>query len=923
MGYDFDDNGIYLNWSPLFDYRSLETLHDSERLPTPSGKQVRYTSDGIDITQELFNYSIDPSTKNLVDLIIKVGNNDSISYDNKIVVNEDSAKKALALINKHTTHKIPASLSDKIYKNATSSRIAQIIVDLKNMMAAYTPINMDDPQEAASNSVLGRQEKRITMDNPLSTFVMQVQNMAGKQVIGIAAVAEKIFFAASYYFNEGARSNNPEWIDNMIFYRKFKLSDIDYQTRSLIANINLNDEQRNYFSSIINMMIEKDMSQGEVATLIQQDLGFTADQSLVISALLSAATDNAKELILSKINAGPNLAGVYLHLIMMGIDFSSIAKFMTSPSVQLIADLTKSNIYDDYSESNSVDTVLKELMQGPSVNKYTTLKAIRSYLKEELNLDDETPINKLLTERFKARKTFSSYTNNYEVNRFIDRFNYLIDKLNTVDYDQIIEFYNIYNLAKETTLFGRMLSVNQGFKTDIAGKLKFVDMLESGIALREKEYSLVENNFVDEVISDKPYLKGKETEIIKILREAKGLGITGGGFNIDKFFANTTYKDVTIRYYNLIKGTWNLYDEISRIPHFKALYDVYKVINTFDTSMSNRYNIIYNLKRELGTNLKASQYTSLSNYIDEFLIIKWLESKNFSFVVKAGESYFNKGNLTKAEKDTTLFLNSDDGRASFKWWMENTVINNIKKGILDGSDKTFGLSRNKFIASIRPGKTDNTFTKYSQTYYYLPINMNNRKSPLDEKIFNTYVNEFSKLYKYTYQNYPLTDLFMLYNLIVNKNKYGEDRLTSIFEGFLKDDTKESIIKDLFKYIGESDYTLSNANFELNIDDVLMKIAPVVSPNNEWISNYKYIRQYNNSTKKYDLKYKAENGYRLMSEPSEDIDTYYKYYTLTSPNYDQKVGKMLLNKEDMTPDTIMESLKLLIERNSIKLNIHCS
>lgn len=61
----------------------------------------------------------------------------------------------------------------------------------------------------------------------------------------------------------------------------------------------------------------------------------------------------------------------------------------------------------------------------------------------------------------------------------------------------------------------------------------------------------------------------------------------------------------------------------------------------------------------------------------------------------------------------------------------------------------------------------------------------------------------------------------------------------------------------------------------------------------------------------------------MSEPSEDIDTYYKYYTLTSPNYDQKVGKMLLSKEDMTPDTIMESLKLLIERNSIKLNIHCS
>lgn len=83
--------------------------------------------------------------------------------------------------------------------------------------------------------------------------------------------------------------------------------------------------------------------------------------------------------------------------------------------------------------------------------------------------------------------------------------------------------------------------------------------------------------------------------------------------------------------------------------------------------MSNRFNIIYNLKRSLGINLSESQYRSLSNYIDEFLIIKWLESKNFSFVVKEGEFYFNKGDLTEAKSDVTLFLNSDDGRASFKW----------------------------------------------------------------------------------------------------------------------------------------------------------------------------------------------------------------------------------------------------------------
>lgn len=341
-----------------------------------------------------------------------------------------------------------------------------------------------------------------------------------------------------------------------MFYRRFKLSGTDYQTRNLIANINLNEEQREYFSSLIKTMVEKDVGQAEAALMIQQDLGFTADQSLAISALLSAATDNAKELILSKINAGPNLAGVYLHLIMMGIDFSDIANFMTSPAVQLIADLTKTNIYDDYSESNTVDTVLKELMEGPSINKYTTTKEIQEALGDLFKLDEKTSIGQALSEQFKIRKKLA-YVTNYEVNRYIERFNYLIDKLSSdkIDYTKITEFYNIYNLAKETTLFGRMLSVNQGFRTDIAGKLKFVDMLESGVALREKNYSINDKNFINDVITDKPYLKGRESEIAKILSEAKGLGIADGKFSIDKFFSNEKYKAITIKYYNLIKGT--------------------------------------------------------------------------------------------------------------------------------------------------------------------------------------------------------------------------------------------------------------------------------------------------------------------------------------------------------------------------------
>nr|DAT77691.1 MAG TPA: hypothetical protein [Caudoviricetes sp.] len=33
-------------------------------------------------------------------------------------------------------------------------------------------------------------------------------------------------------------------------------------------------------------------------------------------------------------------------------------------------------------------------------------------------------------------------------------------------------------------------------------------------------------------------------------------------------------------------------------------------------------------------------------------------------------------------------------------------------------------------------------------------------------------------------NVPLSDLFVLYNLLVNKNQYGSDRLTTLFDSFL-------------------------------------------------------------------------------------------------------------------------------------------
>jgi len=53
--------------------------------------------------------------------------------------------------------------------------------------------------------------------------------------------------------------------------------------------------------------------------------------------MISAATDNAKELILDRINANTDLSKMYMYLITLGFDVKDIVSFMTSPIINLIA----------------------------------------------------------------------------------------------------------------------------------------------------------------------------------------------------------------------------------------------------------------------------------------------------------------------------------------------------------------------------------------------------------------------------------------------------------------------------------------------------------------------------------------------------------------------------------------------------------
>jgi hypothetical protein len=71
---------------------------------------------------------------------------------------------------------------------------------------------MDILQDAAKKSPKGEQAATLNMLNPLTKYVMQYQNLVGKNVISIAANGEKVWFNAYYYWTKLLKENKPKYL---------------------------------------------------------------------------------------------------------------------------------------------------------------------------------------------------------------------------------------------------------------------------------------------------------------------------------------------------------------------------------------------------------------------------------------------------------------------------------------------------------------------------------------------------------------------------------------------------------------------------------------------------------------------------------------------------------------------------------------
>ena len=526
---------------------------------------------------------------------------------------------------------------------------------------------------------------------------------------------------------------------------------------------------------------------------------------------------------------------MYLFLITLGFDITDIVKFMTSPAISFIDTITESNIFTG--QDINITTAVK-LARGNFNNFYKNFMSNTTIGK--LSVQDRNKLNTGQVENI--TNNFTEGTTEYiELNNAIESIlelkqlkdSYIQTELeerkkNNKDLsdkqitEQILnefildidEFENVMEGANEFSNLGRLLGINQGLptaKSELQDKLQFIqNILQTRVD---------ENNEVN----------------IEPL-------------DVNKYFKDLEYAQEIRDAYNKVKKCSNVFDIVDRIPQFKAIFDIFSAVMDIDHNISLKtriYDTVYKQLKDEKTYMTEEYQARLLKGIDEFIIARFINQSGIQIPYKSGTTILNNlRQAVTASEDGLLRFNSLGDVASFKYLFENTIIPALKEGIIydyqDGQVvkvQNSTLSSNKFIQSLIKGDNKG-IPLYKCNLDMMTID----NSPLSKIKFQNYVNGLQELQKIKINNnsISLADLFVLYNLIVNKDQYGSDRMTTLFDTMVQSKNELSLINKYFKFVGDLDYNakVSTSNgiqveydgksFGISVQDLMIRAAAIVN-----------------------------------------------------------------------------------------------
>ena len=442
---------------------------------------------------------------------------------------------------------------------------------------------------------------------------------------------------------------------------------------------------------------------------------------------------------------------------------------------------------------------------------------------------------------------------------------------------------SLLNLVKEMSTLGAQGSINQGLKTNMRDfynfKYKVEDLINEELSLKSKKDTF--KDFLGSLGNVGPLF----IEELLILSEKP--------FNMTKFLWDKDYADKMCIIMRHFKSGFNILDSLRYSPHFFAMSKLVPIADYTMKSISVMYDTATKIadtltkgnpnveEEETVFNLSQNDFDAIEDYINDLMIFEFLKQENITLNLTdiieetgANISIYETSKATNTTSRRELKLDSALSIASAKHIIESTIIPYLK------SSEQF--KNNKFVRDLNASADKN-----GTIVFALPIQMMEAdKDETTRNLYMEYLTGFNELSRHSIGGINLGDMFFLYNLIVNKNSFGQKALTRIFEDLIDSKSTPEIISKHYKFIGKLD------NEEISLGNINMNEA-------------KYrIAKYSKGTKvtsdkkldltgdfTLDLPFTADLNEEVLMSPKSSLIDYKPISTMTS----DEVLRVLANK----------------------------
>ena len=442
---------------------------------------------------------------------------------------------------------------------------------------------------------------------------------------------------------------------------------------------------------------------------------------------------------------------------------------------------------------------------------------------------------------------------------------------------------SLLSLVEEMSTLGAQGGINQGLKTNIKDfynfKYKVEDLINDELSLKSKKDTF--KKFLDTLSNINPLFN---EELLNLSKEP---------FSMTRFLQDEDYANKMCIIMDHFKVGFNILDSLRYSPHFFAMSKLVPIADYTMNSVATMYRTSTEIAdtllkgnpnvngEEKVSSLSQNDFDAIEDYVNDLMIFRFLKQEGITLDLSAiieetgaNISTYETSRATNTTSRRELKLDNALSIASAKHIIESTIIPYLK------SSEQF--KDNKFVRDLNASADKN-----GTIIFALPIQMMEAdKDETTRNLYMEYLTGFNELSRHSIGGMNLGDMFFLYNLIVNKNSFGQKALTRIFEDLIDSKSTPEIISKYYKFINKLDNEEISLG-DINMNEVKYRIAKYSKGTK--VTSDKKLDLTGDFT--LDLPFTANLNEEVLMSPKSSLIDYKPISTMTS----DEVLRVLANK----------------------------